>query len=271
MSKTRVALPVSASKRALCSLIVALVIMPSGLARAADDDKSTVEKLVDTMEKLSGGRHASYRANHAKGIVLTGSFKPAPTATSISKAPHLQKATVPVTVRFSNATGVPNIPDADPNASPHGMAIRFKLPDGAYTDIVVISVNRFPVATPEEFLEFLNAIAASGPDTPQPTPIKKFLDTHPKALQFVQTPQAPPVSFATLPFYGVNAFQFTNAKGVTQYGTHGWHRAVDRSHTARAPGCLCRQRRAPQFTLSAESAQVRRKPDSGFDIGTRAS
>ena len=51
--------------------------------------------------------------------------------------------------------GVPTLPDADPNASPHGIAIRFMLPGGNNTDIVSISANSFPTATAEEFVALL--------------------------------------------------------------------------------------------------------------------
>src|SRR5260370_35458755 len=84
---------------------------------------------------------------------------------------------------------------------------------GAATDIVSISANGFPVATPEDFLAFLQAAAQSGPDAPKPTPIEKFLGTHPAAEKFVSTPRPPPASFATLAVYGVNALQSTNAEG----------------------------------------------------------
>ncbi len=43
----------------------------------------------------------------------------------------MQSGTIPVIVRFSDATGVPNIPDANGNGFPKGMAIRFQLPDAA--------------------------------------------------------------------------------------------------------------------------------------------
>ena len=33
-------------------------------------EKPTVEQIVDTLTKLSGGPHAGYRANHAKGVVV---------------------------------------------------------------------------------------------------------------------------------------------------------------------------------------------------------
>lgn len=182
--------------------------------------KPVTEQLVDTLTQLSGGPHAGYRANHAKGVVVKGEFTPAASAASITKAVHLQKATTPVTVRFSNATGVPNIPDADGNAFPKGIAIRFQLPDDSYTDIVSISVNGFPAATPEDFLGLLNAVAASGPNAAKPSPVEQFLGSHPAALKFVTTPKPAPVSFATQAFYGVNAFKFTNAKGETNYGRY---------------------------------------------------
>jgi catalase len=175
--------------------------------------------LVDALNKLSNGPHKGFRANHAKGVMVEGTFTPSPSAPSFSKAPHFAKS-VPVLVRFSDPTGVPTLPDADPNASPHGIAIRFTVPGGGSTDIVSISANSFPVATPEDFLAFLQAAAQSGPDVPKPTPIEKFLSTHPAALKFVSTPRPPPVSFATLAFYGVNAFKFTNAKGTSHYARY---------------------------------------------------
>ena len=175
--------------------------------------------LVAALNKLSNGPHQGFRANHAKGVMVEGTFTPSPSAASFSKAPHFVKS-VPVLVRFSDTTGVPTLPDADPNASPHGIAIRFTLPDGGYTDIVSISANAFPVATPEDFLAFLQAAAQSGPDAQKPTPIEKFLSTHPAAAKFVSTPRPAPVSFGTLAFYGVNAFKFTNAEGVGHYARY---------------------------------------------------
>jgi len=186
----------------------------------AEADKPVVEQIVNTLTKLSGGPHAGFRSNHAKGVVVLGEFTPAKSAASITKAEHLQKTPSPVVVRFSDATGVPNIPDADGNAFPKGIAIRFILPDGSNTDIVSISTNGFPTANPEDFLGLLNAVAASGPDAAKPTPVEQFLGTHPAALKFVQMPKLPPVSFATQSFFGVNAFKFINAKGESQYGRY---------------------------------------------------
>ncbi len=206
------------------SIVLAVMMATSSIVYAdnpvATSGKPVTEQLVDTMTKLAGGPHEGYRANHAKGIVVQGEFTPAKTAASLSKAIHLQTTKSPVIVRFSNATGVPTIPDADGNAFPKGIAIRFMLPDDTSTDIVSISTNGFPAATPEDFLGLLNAIAASGPEAAKPSPVEQFLSTHPAAVKFVKMPKPAPVSFATETFYGVNAFKFTNAKGKVQYARY---------------------------------------------------
>lgn len=194
----------------------ALLLLTSPL-HAQPDGPDTNEQLVNVLEKLSGGPHKGFRSNHAKGIVVRGTFAPTPAAAALSKAPHFNTRVVPVTVRFSNSTGVPTIADSDGHASPRGIALRFHYTERAYTDIVSISYNGFPSATPEQFLDFLNAVAQSGPQAAKPTPIERYLEAHPKAKQFVTTPKPMPVSFARQSFYGVNAFRFTNARGQHRF------------------------------------------------------
>jgi catalase len=199
-----------------------LVIPTVALAQdAAPSEKSLPEQIVDAFNGVFGV-HPGKRANHAKGVVLEGQFTPSAAAASVSKAAHFRKSKklVPVTIRFSNATGLPAIPDADPGASPHGMAVKFRLPDGSSTDIVVISFNGFPVATGADFRDFLLAIGGTKPDDPKPTALDTFLETHPAAKAFVETPKPPPVSFGTLSYFGVNAFKFTNSKGVSTFGRY---------------------------------------------------
>ena len=223
--------------------MVTLALAAGSTASGAADGTAAAAKplpvaFVDSLNTLSGGPHAGYRANHAKGVLVSGEFTPAPTASGLSKAVHFTER-VPVLVRFSNGTGLPTMPDADGNASPHGIAIRFQLPKGENTDIVSISADSFPVATPEEFLGLLQAIAASGPTAAKPTPIEQFLGSHPIAAKWVTTPRPAPVSFGTLAFYGVNAFKFTNAKGVSRYARYqilpvAGERALSDADAARA-------------------------------------
>jgi len=90
------------------------------------------------------GLHPGFRPAHAKGAMLTGTFTPSPDALSLTRAPHINRESTPVTVRFSNSTGIPLVPDNDPNANPRGLAIRFHLAEHVHTDIVSHSTDGFP-------------------------------------------------------------------------------------------------------------------------------
>ena len=166
------------------------------------------------------GEHPGFRPAHAKGVLLAGTFTPSPGATSLSRAPHITRESTPVTVRFSNSTGVPVIPDNDPNASPRGFAIRFNLAEHVHTDIVSHSTDGFPTHTGDEFLQFLRALASSDPANLSGSPLEAFLGSHPAALAFVQAPKPNPASFATESYFGVTAMRFINQDGVGRYGRY---------------------------------------------------
>jgi catalase len=177
--------------------------------------------IIEAFDKADGGIHPGFRPAHAKGILLTGVFAPSSEAIPLTRAPHIQRDSTPVTVRFSDFAGIPTVADNDPqNASPRGCAIRFHLAEHSHTDIVAHSVDTFPSRTPEEFLDFINALIATDPAGPHPNAIERFLGAHPAALTFVQTPKPIPTSFAKESFFAVSAFKFTNAAGVSRYGRY---------------------------------------------------
>ncbi len=210
--------------RQFAGMLMALLIAFSlgrGSTRADEPEKAkgVPEQIVDTMNAIFG-KHPGFRAVHAKGIVCEGEFTPAATAAELSRAPHLQGKPVRVTIRFSDGSGVPNVSDGAPLSNPHGMAVRFHLPEGGSTDVVTNAFNGFAVSTAEDFLAMLKALAESGPNVPKPTPLEKFLGTHPKAMKVMTAPKQTPVSFATETYFGVNAFLFTNRDGKTRYGRY---------------------------------------------------
>ena len=206
--------------RSIAAGIAFATVTAAGATCAAAEDQPLGVRLVDQMNALYG-RHPGVRANHATGAVFEGTFTPAPGADTLSSAVFLKGAPTPLVIRFSNAGGVPDAPDTDPSTGRvRGMAIKFHLPDGSEADIICISVNRFPVANGEDFLALLQAIGASGPDAPKPTPVEKFLSTHPAAAAFVTAPKPVAVSYGTQPFFGVNAFKFTNAQGTSKFGRY---------------------------------------------------
>jgi catalase len=166
------------------------------------------------------GLHPGFRPAHAKGILLAGTFTPSPGAASLTRAPHMNRASTPVTVRFSDATGVPLIPDTDPNSNPHGCAIRFHLADRVHTDIISHSTDGFPTHTGQEFLEFFRAVASSDPSKLSGSPLEAFLGSHPAALAFVHAPKPAPSSFAREAYFGITAMRFTNKDGASRYGRY---------------------------------------------------
>lgn len=198
--------------RRTVAAIVASCLVWSGAAAA--DEKPIAEQIVDAMNKVFGV-HKGFRANHAKGIVVEGSFKATPQAAALSKAVLFNGSEIPLTARFSDATGIPNIPDGIPDANPHGIAIKFHLPDGSDSDLVINALKFFPVSNGADFRDLFLAIAASPPDAPKPTQIEQFVAAHPNiaaANAAVHTPD----SFAHEEYRGVNAFVFVNKSGQKQ-------------------------------------------------------
>ena len=125
------------------------------------EEKALGTRLVDQMNALYGA-HPGTRANHATGAVFEGTFMPAPGTDGLSSAVFLKGPPTPLTIRFSNAGGVPDAPDTHPSVGGiRGMAIKFRLADGTEADIICISANGFPVATGEDFLALLQSELAS--------------------------------------------------------------------------------------------------------------
>lgn len=193
------------------ALAVLALAMPVQLQA---DDIPVETGLVDAMNTVFG-KHEGFRANHAKGIVVEGSFTAAPDAAKLSKAALFSGEAIPVTVRFSDATGIPDVPDGSPLAIPQGMAIKFTLPDGSETDMVLNALKFFPVSTGEEFLALLTAIADSPPDAPKPTKVEQFVAAHPNVAA-ASASTATPASYASQEYFGINAFILVNAAGERQ-------------------------------------------------------
>lgn len=204
-------------KQLAAQLVTAVAVSATAIATPCYAEEALPEGLVNALNGVFG-QHKGARAVHAKGTVLHGTFAASAEASGLSKAPQFQPgASIPVVVRFSNFAGIPTIGDTDGLASPRGMAIKFQLPDGSESDLVTHSFNGFPVATAEEFRDLLIALGSSKPDTPKPTPLDTFLGEHPIAKAFLTAPKPNPESYATLPYFGVNSFKFTNSEGKSTF------------------------------------------------------
>ncbi|MGJ7505954.1 catalase family peroxidase [Variovorax sp. GT1P44] len=199
--------------------------------------------LVDALHAAFGVHHA--RAVHAKGVILKGTFSPDANARSLSKATIFASGPLPMTVRFSDFTGIPDIPDTIPEANPRGFAVKVKAKDGEEFDVVTHSFNGFPTSTSDEFAALLRSIGASGGDAPpHPTAVERFLADHPVAKTFLTTQKPPPVSYATAAYYGVNSLKFTNGDGKSVFVRYrfvprdGEHYLTTEALKAKGPGYL---------------------------------
>ncbi|MGI8460569.1 MAG: catalase family peroxidase [Solirubrobacterales bacterium] len=166
------------------------------------------------------GRHAGYRALHAKGTLTKGTFTAAPAAAELTKAAHMQGDPVPVTTRISNGAGDPGSPDYAPDV--RGLATTFHLPDGSRTDISAQTAPRSPTRTPEEFLALLNA---SKPEPASLLRFPAFLATHPRVLLDLPANASalrPPESYATTAYYALHAFKWIAADGTERFVRYRW-------------------------------------------------
>ena len=214
----------SANLNPTCNAIATLnrLLVSGTIACASTFTASAVEPARESPAQLVGALHSAFgehhaRAVHAKGVILEGKFTPTSEARKLSSAMLFTKSSVPVIIRFSSFTGIPDIPDTIEDANPRGFAVKFNLPDGAGLDIVTHSFNGFPTATADEFAQLLRAIGASGPKATKPTALDQFLGSHPIAKTFLTTQKPAPVSFATLPYFGVNSFKFIDSTNKSSY------------------------------------------------------
>lgn len=250
------------ARTALTTLTLAALVAgaPGARAQQAQDGAAsgaaapgTAVRTVDTMNKL-WGRHPGLRANHARGVVAEGSFTPTPEAAALSAASIFAAKTVPVTVRFSDATGLPDLADGADAANPHGMAIRFRPEGSTYVDVVIVSLPYFPVATGEEFQQLLEAASESGPDAPKPTKIEQFLAAHPAAAQAGSTVKTP-TSFARETYNGVDAFIFVDGKGNRQPFRFQFQPVAGGEHLEKADA----DKMPPDFLLTELPARLQKE------------
>jgi catalase len=178
----------------------------------------TPAQAVDAINRRFGSHGA--RALHAKGTLLKGTFTATEQAAQLTTAAHMQGTPVPVTARLSNGSGDPHAPDYGPEV--RGLAVKFYLTDGGRTDISAQTVPRFPVRTPDAFI---NLIRASAPGRARLWRLPAFLATHPEALPALRANAPalkPPASYATARYYAVHAFKWIDAQGGERYVRYTW-------------------------------------------------
>ena len=205
-----------------CGARIALLILASGassapsVAAAAPDGSAevTAPQMIDAFEG-DYGVHPGQRRNHAKGTCAAGEFIGTSDAAVLSRSALFAGKAIPVIARFSLGGGDPEVPDAAP--APRGMALEFRLPDGALQHITMIDAPIFAAKSPASFRDLLLA-AKPDPHTGQPDPekLKAYAATHPDAMALTELARhhTPTANYYQATYFSIHTFKFIDAKST---------------------------------------------------------
>jgi catalase len=179
----------------------------------------TSEQVIDAVNEVFG-RHPGFRALHAKGTLCKGMFTATPDAARLTRAAHMQGEPTAATIRLSNGSGNPDHPDYAPDV--RGIGVKFYLEDGSRTDVVAQTAPRFPVRTPDAFIELTRA-GQPGPAALWRLPL--FFARNPVALGGLPAnlpALRPPASYTSIPYYAIHAYKWIDAQGGERYVRYTW-------------------------------------------------
>ena len=175
------------------------------------------DKLVDALEGVFG-KHAARRSG-AKGVCATGFFVGTPDGRSLTSSAIFSGQEIPVVARFSVGGGTPKA--SDKGKTVRGLALKFNGPGGESWEMANISAPVFFVNSPGNFVKFMEA-RRPDPATgrPDPAKVKAFNESHPDSKpQIDWLAKAPvPASYATVNYWGANAFEFTTPAKKKVFG-----------------------------------------------------
>jgi catalase len=203
------------SFRILASLVLSastVGFVPYTFAQTPDG-----ESLVNALEGVFG-KHPARRSG-AKGTCATGFFVGSPEGRALTNSAIFNGQEIPVIARFSIGGGSPKA--SDKGKSVRGLSLQFSGPGGESWRMANISAPVFFVNSPENFVKFLEA-RRPDPATgrPDPAKVKAYNDSHPDSKPQIEwLAKAPvPASYATVNYWGTNAFSFTSPAGKKVFG-----------------------------------------------------
>ena len=204
-------------QRRLLPLCLAAGAFAGWLGFAPAQAEPTPEEIIQGFEGVLGPIR-THRPSHPKGLCAAGHFTATPEGTRLSVAPVFNGQRVNTTIRFGVAGANPQ---ADDRArSTRGLGIRFETAAGDVLDMANISAPIFGAPNPTVFLANLQ-IRAPDPATGRPNAerIAAFVAANPAVTLQGRWLGAtlPPASWATTPYWGVNAFRFQGQDGQVRH------------------------------------------------------
>lgn len=252
------------------ALLLGLGMAAHPAAAQVAAEPSISEQLVNGLEGVFG-QHAGRRRSGARGFCATGEWMATGAAAPITTASTLQPgARATVVARFSLGGGNPNAPENAPGV--RGLSFAAELPGGDTQEFVLINTPVFTARTPESFVNFLRVRA---PD-PQTRQMNSAAVAAANAANPDWTPQmayvrenAPPRSYATSAYFGINSFVLVNRAGQRQHvrwtfePVAGRHGLSPEERQARGPAFLEAELRERLAAGPAEWRVLLQFPEAG--------
>lgn len=176
------------------------------------------EEAVDTIEEFAG-RYPGYRRAHAKGIAFDAEFVPSGIAVPYTVSPHLQKGKVGAVVRFSHSTPSPDPPEW--LVPIKGMAVRFSLPNGGFTNLVMANVPVFITKTPEAFVRLLKLMTKGELSWREKWRVLRK-DPAYRTVPTLLKQLKPPASFAEETYHALHSYYLVNGQDERQAVRFRW-------------------------------------------------
>jgi catalase len=218
MKTTHAAAPTLSTAPPARALVAAVFASISfGALPTAHAQASLPEAQVNALEGVFGA-HAGYRRSHAKGVCASGYFVGNAAGRALSSASVFSGDKVPVIARFSVGGGNPKANDK--GRTVRGLALQLSLPKGEQWQLANISAPVFFISKPEQFLPYF---AARMPDPatgkPDAFKVKFFGEINPETTRQAAYlgATAVPASFASANYWGVNAFEVSNAQRKSRF------------------------------------------------------
>jgi catalase len=211
--------PASASARSRPLAAVLAAGLACGLIAAAPAARAepSPEEVVNAFEAVIGPIR-THRPSHAKGICAAGHFVATPEGTRLSVAPTFSGQRIAAVIRFGIGGGNPNAPDTA--RLTRGLSIRFEGSAGDIWDMANISAPIFGSPTPQALVDGL-LVRRPDPATGQPNAerVAAFVAANPATTRQAAWLAAnnPSASWATTPYWGVNAFRFRGQDGEVRH------------------------------------------------------
>ncbi|PID24766.1 catalase [Sporosarcina sp. P7] len=175
---------------------------------------------VEAIDSIESAVHTEnhLRRAHAMGVAFDATFQPTEAAVPWTTAAHLQQTEVPAVVRFSHSSTSQN---SNERLNPvKGMAVRFQLFNGTFTNLTMANIPIFVSKTPDAFIRLIQAFDSTSTWSQRINAL--IQDTEHKAFGSILKKLQPFRNFESLHYYSIHAYYLINKELQRQAVRFEW-------------------------------------------------